>query len=53
MTRQEKVNGEHIQHCEEGFKKKLFDEGHVIKEMTVVYLPSSRVFQHSQCCFYH
>ena len=38
MTRQKKVNGECIQHCEEGLKKKkkLFDEGHVVKEMTAV-----------------
>ena len=36
MTRQKKVNGECIQHCEGLKKKKLFDEGHVVKEMTAV-----------------
>lgn len=37
MTRQKKVNRECIQHCEESLKKKkLFDEGHVVKEMTAV-----------------
>lgn len=36
MTRQKKVNGERIQHCEEGFKKKVCDKGHVTKEMTAL-----------------